>query len=110
MKQYQETIEKIKEAIKQQPENAEMWCSWGVALVEWQQYQEAGGKFQKALEVKPDFVPALYGCGFALTALGRKEEAQAERKKVAGTITQHGMSPYKLFHDKLKEFRIKHHK
>ena len=61
MKQYQEAIEKFKEAIKQQPENVEIWCSWGVALVELKQYQEAVGKFQKALEFKPDFVPALYG-------------------------------------------------
>lgn len=65
MKQYQEAIEKFKEAIKQQPENIDIWCSWGVALVELQQYQEAVEKFEKALEVKPDFVPALYGCGYA---------------------------------------------
>jgi tetratricopeptide (TPR) repeat protein len=49
MQQYQEAIEKFKEAVKQQPENAEIWCSWGVALVELQKYQEAVEKFQKAL-------------------------------------------------------------
>jgi tetratricopeptide (TPR) repeat protein len=52
-----------------------------VALVELQQYQEAVEKFERALEVKPDFVPALYGCGFALTAIGRKEEASEKFKR-----------------------------
>jgi tetratricopeptide (TPR) repeat protein len=81
MEQYREAIEKFKDAVKQKPEDAQIWCSWGVALVELQEYQEAVEKFQKALDVAPDFVPALYGCGFALTALGRKEEASEKFKK-----------------------------
>ncbi len=49
--------------------------------MELQQFEGAVEKFQKALKIEPDLVPALYGCGIALLALGRKEEAYEKFKK-----------------------------
>jgi tetratricopeptide (TPR) repeat protein len=82
MLSHEEAIEKFKEAVKEMPENAEIWCSWGVALTALQQFEEAVEKFAEAVKHRPDFAIAWYGCGLALMALGRKEEA-AERIKKA---------------------------
>ena len=49
---FDEAVERIREALKQDPENAEMWCSWGIALMELKRYEEAAGKFEKAAELK----------------------------------------------------------
>jgi len=84
--QYEETVEKFKEALKLTPDNVNLWASWGVALVEMQQFAEAAEKFQKAVELQPDFVPAWYGWGISLKAQGKNEEA-VEKFKKAGEIT-----------------------
>ena len=81
MLSHEEAIEKFKEAVKEMPENAEIWCSWGVALSALQQFEEAVEKFAEAVKHKPDFAIAWYGCGLALMALGRKEEAAEKIKK-----------------------------
>ena len=41
-----------------------------------------------------------------LDRLGRKEEAKKERKNAAAPTSPHRTSPYGLFHDKLKKFRL----
>ena len=38
---FEEAIEKFKAVLKQTPENAEIWCSWGVALMELKRLDEA---------------------------------------------------------------------
>jgi tetratricopeptide (TPR) repeat protein len=38
-------------------------------------------KFEETVRHKPDFAIAWYGCGLALVALGRKEEASEKFKK-----------------------------
>ena len=81
MLSHEEAIEKFKEAVKEMPENAEIWCSWGVALSALQQFEEAVEKFAEAVKHKPDFAIAWYGWGLALMALGRKEEAAEKIKK-----------------------------
>ena len=87
---HEEAVEKLKEALKITPDRAELWASWGVALVEQEQFEEAAEKFQKAVELQSDFVPALYGWGIALKAQGKEEEAIEKFQKAAeiDTATQ----------------------
>lgn len=79
---FDEAIEKFKEALKQNPENAEMWCGLGVALIEMKKYDEAVEKFERAAQLSPRLPSAWYGWGIALNALGRMEAA-AEKIKTA---------------------------
>ncbi len=81
MMPHEEAVEKLKEALKITPDRAELWASWGVALVEQKQFEEAAEKFKKAVELQPDFVPALYGWGIALKAQGKEEEAAEKFQK-----------------------------
>jgi Flp pilus assembly protein TadD len=84
---FEEAVEKIKEVLKQTPENADMWCSLGVALIELKKYDEAAEKFEKATELSPQLPSAWYGWGIALKALG-KETAAAEKIKTAMEMDQ----------------------
>ncbi len=70
-----------KEILKHDPENAQVLCSWGVALMELKQFDEAVEKFEKAAGFSPDFAAAWYGWGVALLALGQKEVAAEKIKK-----------------------------
>ena len=84
---FEDAIEKINEMLKQDPENADMWCSLGVALIELKKYDEAAEKFEKAAELSPQHPSAWYGWGIALKALGQ-EEAAAEKIKTAMEMDQ----------------------
>lgn len=84
---FEEAIEKINEMLKQNPENADMWCSLGVALIELKKYDEAAEKFEKAAELSPQHPSAWYGWGIALKALGQ-EKAAAEKIKTAMEMDQ----------------------
>lgn len=84
---FEDAIEKINEMLKQDPENADMWCSLGVALIELNKYDEAAEKFEKAAELRPQHPSAWYGWGIALKALGQ-EKAAAEKIKTAMEMDQ----------------------
>jgi Flp pilus assembly protein TadD len=84
---FEEAVEKIKDVIKQNPENADMWCSLGVALIELKKYDEAAEKFEKAAELNPQLTSAWYGWGIALKALGQ-EKAAREKIKTAMEMDQ----------------------
>ena len=84
---FEDAIEKINEMLKQDPENADMWCSLGVALIELKKYDEAAEKFEKAAELRPQHPSAWYGWGIALNALGQ-EKAAAEKIKTAMEMDQ----------------------
>ena len=84
---FEDAIEKINEMLKQDPENADMWCSLGVALIELKKYDEAAEKFEKAAELSPQHPSAWYGWGIALKALGQ-EKAAAEKIKTAMEMDQ----------------------
>ena len=86
---FEEAVEKIKELLEQNPENADMWCSLGVALIELKKYDEAAEKFEKAAELRPQLPSAWYGWGIALKALGQ-EKAAAEKIKTAIKMDQDG--------------------
>lgn len=84
---FEDAIDKINEMLKQDPENADMWCSLGVALIELKKYDEAAEKFEKAAELRPQHPSAWYGWGIALKALGQ-EKAAAEKIKTAMEMDQ----------------------
>ncbi|MBW2406399.1 MAG: tetratricopeptide repeat protein [Deltaproteobacteria bacterium] len=84
---FEEAIEKIKEVLKQNPENADMWCSMGIALIELKKYDEAAEKFEKAAELSPRLSSAWYGWGIALKALGQ-EKAAVGKIKIAMELDQ----------------------
>ena len=81
MLSFEEAITKFKEILKHDPENAQIWCSWGVALIELKQFDEAVEKFEKAAGFSTGFAAAWYGWGIALSALGQKEAAAEKIKK-----------------------------
>jgi Flp pilus assembly protein TadD len=84
---FEEAIEKLKLVLKQDPENPDLWCSLGVALIELKKYDEAVEKFEKAAELSPQLPSAWYGWGIALKALG-EDEAAAEKIKTAMEMDQ----------------------
>ncbi len=84
---FEEAVEKIKQVLEQDPENADMWCSLGVALIELKKYDEAVEKFEKAAKLSPQLASAWYGWGIALKALGQ-EKAAAKKIKAAMEMDQ----------------------
>ena len=86
---FEEAVDKINKVLKQNPENADLWCSLGVALIELKKYDKAAEKFEKAAELSPRLPSAWYGWGIALKALGQ-EKAAAEKIKTAMEINQEG--------------------
>jgi Flp pilus assembly protein TadD len=84
---FEEAVKKINDILKQNPDNADMWCSLGVALIELNRYDEAAEKFEKAAKLNPRLSSAWYGWGIALKHLG-KEKAAAEKIKIAMEIDQ----------------------
>jgi len=90
MLSFEEAVEKINEVLKQNPENADLWCSLGVALIELKKYDKAAEKFEKAAELSPRLSSAWYGWGIALKASGQDEKA-AEKIKTAMEMDQDGI-------------------
>jgi tetratricopeptide (TPR) repeat protein len=84
---FKEAVEKLEIMLKQDPENPELWCSLGVALIELKKYDEAVEKFEKAADLSPQLPSAWYGWGIALKALGQDETA-AEKIKTAMEMDQ----------------------
>jgi cytochrome c-type biogenesis protein CcmH/NrfG len=84
---FKDAVEKINEVLKQNPENADMWCSLGVALIELNKHDEAADKFERATKLNPQLPAAWYGWGIALKALGQ-EKAAAEKIKIAMEMDQ----------------------
>ena len=80
---HEEAVERFKAVLKLDPDNVQIWASWGVALIELRQFAKAAEKFKKAVELQPDFVPALYGWGLALKAQGKEEEAAKKFQQAA---------------------------
>lgn len=73
MSSYENDIVKFKRALEENPKNAEVWCSWGVALVELGRVDEAVEKFAKAAAFGPHLAAAWYGWGLALMQTGQRE-------------------------------------
>ena len=84
---FKEAVEKLEIMLKQDPENPDLWCSLGVALIELKKYDEAVEKFEKAADLSPQHPSAWYGWGIALKALGQDETA-AEKIKTAIELDQ----------------------
>ena len=63
MLEFEEAIRTLQQVLQQQPDNAAVWCSWGVALMELQRYGEAAEKFREAVQHQPEFAVAWYGWG-----------------------------------------------
>ena len=58
-------------------ENPFDWILKGNALREGKRYDEAIQAYEEALDIDPDYPDAWLGLGEALSALGRREEADA---------------------------------
>jgi cytochrome c-type biogenesis protein CcmH/NrfG len=87
---FEDAVEKLEIMLKQDPENPDLWCSLGVALIELKRYDEAVEKFEKAAELSPQLPSAWYGWGIALKASGQ-EKAAAEKIKTAMEMDQDGI-------------------
>lgn len=70
---YEDDIEKFKQALEEDPRNAEVWCSWGVALMELNKADEAAEKFARAAAFGPHLPAVWYGWGLALMKTGQRE-------------------------------------
>ena len=79
--QYNEAINKYKEAIALGNNNANAYNHWGILSTELDRYEDALRHFSKAIEVDPDYAEAYYNLGFILRHFGRDEEAFEKFKK-----------------------------
>jgi tetratricopeptide (TPR) repeat protein len=77
----EDALRMFDEAIKIQPNNPDVWYSWGNILVNLERYEEAINIFNKALELKPDYYWALLGLGDVLRNLDRAQEADESYHK-----------------------------
>jgi tetratricopeptide (TPR) repeat protein len=71
-----------REAIRINPDNAEVHCNLGVLLHELYHYNEAEREYREAIRINPDYTEAHYNLGNLLDDLKRYEEAEKEFKKV----------------------------
>jgi tetratricopeptide (TPR) repeat protein len=95
---YAEDITKFKEILDKDPGNAQIWCSWGIALIELKRFDDAVEKFKKAAELNPHLPSAWYGWGISLSALGKKEAAAEKIKKAMAIDPDSGNDPAEPAH------------
>jgi tetratricopeptide (TPR) repeat protein len=77
LEQPKEALTCFDEALKLKPDDAEAWCSKGMALGQLGQPKEALTCFDEAVKLKHDFADAWRGKGMSLDDLGQSKEALA---------------------------------
>ena len=74
-----EQLEKaIREAIRQNPDDAFAHAGLGVVLYHLKRYEEAEEEYREAIRLNPKFVWARYNLGIVLHKLNRHKEAEEE--------------------------------
>jgi tetratricopeptide (TPR) repeat protein len=74
LKQYEKSLDAVKEALKIYPSETKAIINKGVSLAGLGRYQEAIICYDKAIEINPTYVDAWYHKGNALFNLAREEE------------------------------------
>lgn len=70
-----EAVKYFQLAVKEEPNNPQVYNNLGVALKAQQNLTEAQGSFEKALKLDPNLVDVYYNLGNTLTALGKLQSA-----------------------------------
>ena len=61
--------------LQREPNNANAWCFWGIAMHDLRRYSEAVSAYENAIRLQPVFPIALNNLGNSLRFLGRVSEA-----------------------------------
>jgi len=67
--------------LQKEPNNANAWCYWGIAMHDLRQYDRAVQAYENAIRIQPQFPIALNNMGNSLRYLGRVADADAAFQK-----------------------------
>lgn len=68
---YQTAIDLLSRLVELDPNNAEGYYNWGLALTSLGDNQQAYEKYLNAISIKPDYADACYNCARSLLDMGR---------------------------------------
>ncbi|MDY6894096.1 MAG: tetratricopeptide repeat protein [Thermotogota bacterium] len=74
-------IEKLEEASRIDPNDAEAHYNLGLSFLNSNRFYEAEKEFKEAIKIKPDYVVAIHDLGVTFANLKRYEEAEREWRK-----------------------------
>jgi protein involved in polysaccharide export with SLBB domain/Flp pilus assembly protein TadD len=97
-----EAIEKLKQAVKLEPGNAQAQYSLGIAYSKSNQYKEAAESFKRAAHVKPDWAEAHFRLGWIYYVLDKRNSALEEYKKLLDLNSPLANSLWRILKDDAK--------
>jgi len=85
----EDALAKIDEALKSAPDDPVLWSRRGTILLDLERWEEALASFRRVEALDPDHPRLDLGLSFALTKLGRADEAaEAQRKALAAAAPE----------------------
>lgn len=93
---FSESIASYENAIKLQPNNADLYFNLGIALSNVNQFDAALSTYQKAINLRPSFFEAHGNLGTVLQRLGMLDEAVASYKKGLAINPQDALGHFNL--------------
>lgn len=97
-----EAIEKLKQAVKLEPGNAQTQFSLGIAYSKSNQYKEAAESFKRAAQVKPDWAEAHFRLGWMYYVLDKNNSALDEYRKLLNLGSPLATTLWRIIEDDAK--------
>jgi protein involved in polysaccharide export with SLBB domain/Flp pilus assembly protein TadD len=102
-----EAIEKLKQAVKLEPGNAQAQYSLGITYSKSNQYQEAAESFKRAAHYKPDWAEAHFRLGWMYYVVDKRNSALEEYKKLLDLNSPLANSLWRILKDEKDEAKTK---
>ena len=99
---FDEAIEKLRQAVKLDPGDAQAQYSLGLAYSKANKYDEAAESFKRAARIKPEWGEAHFRLGWVYYVLDKKNQARAEHKKLLNLNSALASTLWRIIKDQTK--------